>query len=78
MLLMYIFISFLYTSFKLGEFLGALCKSFGSRIYEEYRDVVFQLVRESIERAFEKSNEMGANSGRMSPRSEEILHDTAG
>jgi len=61
-----------------GEFLGALCKSFGPRIYEEFKDVVFQLVRENIDRAFEKSEEIGANSGRMSPRSEEILHDTAG
>ena len=61
-----------------GEFLGALCKSFGPRIYEEFKDVVFQLVRENIDRAFEKSKEIGANSGRMSPRSEEILHDTAG
>ena len=61
-----------------GEFLGALCKTFGPRIYEEYRDVVFELVRENIDRAFDKSNEIGADSGRMSPRSEEILHDTAG
>ena len=61
-----------------GEYLGILCTVFGPSIYENYKTVVIELIREHIERAFEKSNEMGANSGRMSPRSEEILHDTAG
>ena len=61
-----------------GEFLGALCKAFGPKVYEEYKDSVFALIGENIERSCEKSMESIENSGRMSPRSEEILHDTAG
>ena len=62
-----------------GEFLGALCKAYGLKIYENYHEIVFDLVREHIERAFERSNSIGNNesSGRMSPQ-QEILHDTAG
>ena len=59
-----------------GDFLGSLCQSFGIEVYKEHRDVVFNLVQENIERAFDRSNSF-ENDGRMSPQ-EEILHDTAG
>ena len=48
-------------------------------VYEEYRDVVIALIRENIERAFEKQHEsnFGTESGRMSPQ-EQIFHESAG
>lgn len=62
-----------------GDFLGALCSTFGPQIYEDNREVVFKLVKENIDRAFAAPEPMDTSetSGRMSPQ-EEILHDTAG
>ncbi len=62
-----------------GELLGAFCKAFGPRIYEQYREFVFNLVKENISRAFEGKSEAPEpmETGRMSPQ-QEILHDTAG
>ena len=47
--------------------------------YEECREVVIGLIRENIDRAFEKpfSSNLGAESGRMSPQ-EQIFHESAG
>ena len=59
-----------------GEFLGALCKAKGSKVFEQYRDKVYTLIKENIDREFESQNTQ--NSGRRSPIAEEIFHDTAG
>ena len=63
-----------------GEYLGILCTVFGPSIYENYKTVVIELIREHIERAFEKTTSNNAdvdNSGRMSPQ-EQIFHESAG
>ena len=70
-----------------GEYLGILCTAFGPSIYENYKTVVIDLIRENIDRAFEKTtsnNTSGItddvgdnNSGRMSPQ-EQIFHESAG
>ena len=66
------------SSFEL-ELLFDIADNFGSHIYEEYKDTVISLIRENIERAFEKPSTpmSGVESGRMSP-SEQIFHESAG
>ena len=66
-----------------GEYLGILCTVFGPSIYENYKTVVIDLIRENIDRAFEKTttannaDDVENNSGRMSPQ-EQIFHESAG